>query len=79
MMLNKLGAQSPEVFLNNSLFTELYFSHEFQSRLVLIVIDEAHMIYVWGLVECGKAKLFSVRDRLQDYGIFRPSYGKLGD
>ncbi|KAA1126410.1 ATP-dependent DNA helicase sgs1 [Puccinia graminis f. sp. tritici] len=70
---------SPEVFLNNSLFTDLYFSNEFQSRLVLIVIDEAHMIYVWGLVESGKAKFLSVRDRLQDYGIFRPSYGKLGD
>ncbi|KAA1126383.1 ATP-dependent DNA helicase sgs1 [Puccinia graminis f. sp. tritici] len=39
----------------------------------------AHMVYVWGLVESGKAKFLSVRDRLQDYGIFRPSYGKLGD
>ncbi|KAA1106429.1 ATP-dependent DNA helicase sgs1 [Puccinia graminis f. sp. tritici] len=70
---------SPEVFLNNSLFTELYFSSEFQNRLVLIVLDKAHMVYVWGLVESGKAKFLSVRDRLQDYGIFRPSYGKLGD
>ncbi|OAV98576.1 hypothetical protein PTTG_11873 [Puccinia triticina 1-1 BBBD Race 1] len=70
---------SPEVFLNNPLFTELYFSNEFQSRLVLLVLDEAHMVYVWGLVESGKAKFLSVRDRLQDYGIFRPSYGKLGD
>ncbi|EFP77102.1 uncharacterized protein PGTG_03058 [Puccinia graminis f. sp. tritici CRL 75-36-700-3] len=78
--LDSLGEdQSPEVFLNNELFTELYFSSEFQSRLVLIVLDEAHMVYVWGLVESGKAKFLSVRDRLQDYGIFRPSYGKLGD
>ncbi|OAV88915.1 hypothetical protein PTTG_08242 [Puccinia triticina 1-1 BBBD Race 1] len=70
---------SPEVFLNNPIFTELYFSNEFQSRLVLIVLDEAHMVYVWGLVESGKAKYLLVRDCLQDYGIFRPSYGKLGD
>ncbi|PLW51344.1 hypothetical protein PCASD_01062 [Puccinia coronata f. sp. avenae] len=55
----------------------MFFSSEFQSRLVLIVLDEAHMVYVWGLVELGKAKFLSVRDRLQDNGIFQPFYGKL--
>ncbi|OAV94852.1 hypothetical protein PTTG_00763, partial [Puccinia triticina 1-1 BBBD Race 1] len=44
-----------------------------------MVLDEAHMVYVWGLVESGKAKFLSVRDCLQDYGIFRPLYGKLGN
>ncbi|OAV89212.1 hypothetical protein PTTG_07769 [Puccinia triticina 1-1 BBBD Race 1] len=53
--LDLLGKdQSPEVFLNNEFFTDLYFSNVLQSRLVLIVIDEAHMIYVWALCNWGK-------------------------
>ncbi|KNZ49755.1 hypothetical protein VP01_480g6 [Puccinia sorghi] len=33
----------PEVFLTSSLFTELFFSKQFQNRLALIVLDEVHM------------------------------------
>ena len=71
--------QSPESFLNNGLFTELFFSVEFQSRLILIVRDEAHMIYAWGLVETGKSKHLNAHGRIQDYAVFRPSYGKISD
>ncbi|KAA1082097.1 hypothetical protein PGTUg99_018528 [Puccinia graminis f. sp. tritici] len=44
---------SPETFLNNLTFVDIYFSNEFQTKLVLVVVDEAHMIYSWGLVEKG--------------------------
>ncbi|EFP90574.2 uncharacterized protein PGTG_16600 [Puccinia graminis f. sp. tritici CRL 75-36-700-3] len=70
---------SPEIFLNNKMFEKLYFSSEFQNRLSLVVVDEAHMIYIWGLVESSTAKhLTSAHFRHEDSGIFRPSYGKLG-
>ncbi|OAV97399.1 hypothetical protein PTTG_00135 [Puccinia triticina 1-1 BBBD Race 1] len=36
---------SPEIFLNSRLFSRVYFSPEFQSRLGLVVVDEAHLIY----------------------------------
>ncbi|EFP93397.2 uncharacterized protein PGTG_19415 [Puccinia graminis f. sp. tritici CRL 75-36-700-3] len=42
---------SPEIFMNNKLWDSIYFSTEFQQRLALVVVDEAHMIYLWGLVE----------------------------
>ncbi|PLW26717.1 hypothetical protein PCANC_26205 [Puccinia coronata f. sp. avenae] len=66
---------SPEVFLNSSLFTEMYFSSEFQNVLALIVVDEAHMIYLWGLVASKQSKSISSFDRYQDRATFRPSYG----
>ncbi|KAA1139256.1 ATP-dependent DNA helicase sgs1 [Puccinia graminis f. sp. tritici] len=69
---------SPEVFLNNELFTEIYHDSQFQDRLALIVVDEAHMIYSWGLVASGKAKKSSAHTRTQDRAVFRPSYGDLG-
>ncbi|KNF04350.1 hypothetical protein PSTG_02692 [Puccinia striiformis f. sp. tritici PST-78] len=68
---------SPEIFLNNRLFEDVYLSHKFQSKLVLVVADEAHMIYSWGLVGSGKKHLKSLV-RHQDQGIFRPSYGNIG-
>jgi len=57
----------------------VYYGSSFQNRLALVVIDEAHMIYVWGLVESGTAKSsVAAHLRFGDFGIFRPSYGKLG-
>ncbi|POW12338.1 hypothetical protein PSTT_04595 [Puccinia striiformis] len=70
--------QSPEVLLNNGMFQRIFFDRRFQSRLVLTVVDEAHMIYVWGLVASGLGKKISSHFKLQDRGIFRPSYGDLG-
>ncbi|OAV95822.1 hypothetical protein PTTG_05871 [Puccinia triticina 1-1 BBBD Race 1] len=69
---------SPEVFLNNSLFTELFFSDEFQDILSLFVVDEAHMIYLWGLVASKQSKTLIIFARLEDQAVFRPGYGHLG-
>ncbi|KAH9819747.1 P-loop containing nucleoside triphosphate hydrolase protein [Melampsora americana] len=68
---------SPEIFLNSPLFTNLYFNPIFQSRLVLKVVDEAHLIYCWGLVADGSMRTLSCFKNLQDRGVFRPSYGNL--
>jgi hypothetical protein len=36
-----------------------------------VVIDEAHMIYIWGLVKSGPGKHFAkIYGRLKDAGIF---------
>ncbi|PLW54666.1 hypothetical protein PCANC_05380 [Puccinia coronata f. sp. avenae] len=72
---------SPEIFLNSKLWDSVYFSNEFQNRLALVVADEAHMIYQWGIVESSKAKKAkhgAALVRHEDRGIFRPSYGGLG-
>ncbi|PLW26266.1 hypothetical protein PCASD_25214 [Puccinia coronata f. sp. avenae] len=69
---------SPKIFLNNEMFTELYFDTKFQDCLVLTVVDEAHLIYSWGLVASGKAKKSSAHKRHQDKALFRPSYGDMG-
>jgi superfamily II DNA helicase RecQ len=45
--------------------------------LILKVVDEAHMIYSWGLVESGTAKTTVSHLKVQDKGAFRPYYGKL--
>ncbi|KAA1073433.1 ATP-dependent DNA helicase sgs1 [Puccinia graminis f. sp. tritici] len=45
---------SPEIFLDNKRFNNLYLSPAFQQKLALVVVDEAHMIYSWGLVEDGE-------------------------
>ncbi|PLW13207.1 hypothetical protein PCANC_20625 [Puccinia coronata f. sp. avenae] len=59
--------------------TELFFSKDFQNRLGLIAVDEAHMIYIWGLVSsCKGSKTFAVHVRHANSGVFRPSYGNLG-
>jgi superfamily II DNA helicase RecQ len=75
---NEFHSQSPEVFLNSSLFTNLFFSKDFQNMLALIVIDKAHMIYLWGLVASKQSKFLSSFGRLDDQGVFWPSYGDLG-
>lgn len=69
--------QSPEIFLNNARFEKLYFSKNFQSNLVLKVVDEAHLIYSWGLVMSGKMKNLRCHKKTQDRTPFRPSYGNL--
>ncbi|KAA1107538.1 ATP-dependent DNA helicase sgs1 [Puccinia graminis f. sp. tritici] len=69
---------SPEIFLNSKLWDLVYFSSEFQERLGLVVVDEAHMIYIWGLVaSTNGTKKYSILVRHQDIGIFRPLYGDL--
>jgi ATP-dependent DNA helicase RecQ len=70
---------SPKIFLNNKLWDEIYFCTKFQLRLGLIVVDEAHMIFIWGLVaSCKGTNSSSVHIRHADSGLFRPSYGNLG-
>ncbi|OAV87781.1 hypothetical protein PTTG_29281 [Puccinia triticina 1-1 BBBD Race 1] len=69
---------SPEVFLNNAMFSEIYHDSSFQDRLALIVVDEAHMIYSWGLVANKQAKKSSAHKCHQDRAVFCLSYGDLG-
>ncbi|PLW23170.1 hypothetical protein PCANC_28035 [Puccinia coronata f. sp. avenae] len=66
---------SPKIFLNNEMFTELYFNTKFQGRLVLNVVNEAHMIYSWGLVASGKAKKSSAHKQHQDKALFGTPMG----
>ncbi|POV94206.1 hypothetical protein PSTT_16976 [Puccinia striiformis] len=68
---------SPEVFMNNQKFTNLFHDTTFQDRLVLIVVDEAHLLYGWGMVKSGKAKKSSAHKRHGDRAVFRPSYGQI--
>ncbi|KAA1098527.1 hypothetical protein PGT21_036268 [Puccinia graminis f. sp. tritici] len=46
--------------------------------LSLIVVDEAHMIYLWGLVASKHSKNLIIFARLEDQAIFRPAYGHIG-
>ncbi|OAV96415.1 hypothetical protein PTTG_04018, partial [Puccinia triticina 1-1 BBBD Race 1] len=46
-------------------------------RLALVVIDEAHMIYLWGIVESNGRRASVIFVRLEDIGIFWPCYGKI--
>ncbi|OAV94131.1 hypothetical protein PTTG_09269, partial [Puccinia triticina 1-1 BBBD Race 1] len=69
---------SPEVLLNNALFHQIFFDEKFRDRLISTVVDEAHMVYIWGLVASGKAKKIISHLKHQDRAIFRPLYGKLG-
>ncbi|EGG05975.1 uncharacterized protein MELLADRAFT_116633, partial [Melampsora larici-populina 98AG31] len=68
---------SPEIALTSEAFDRLWTDPRFQSRLVLNVVDEAHMVYTWGLVETGQAKRLASWTRIHDGGAFRPSYGQL--
>ncbi|PLW24221.1 hypothetical protein PCASD_10484 [Puccinia coronata f. sp. avenae] len=70
---------SPEIYLNSKLFASVYFSAEFQSRIALVVVDEAHLIYHWGIVKStrGKKKTSALGRYYEDRGTFRPSYGNL--
>lgn len=55
----------------------MYFTKWFRERLIAKVIDEAHMVYKWGIVESGKRGQPWMTS-VQDTGIFRPSYGNMG-
>ncbi|EFP83352.2 uncharacterized protein PGTG_08538 [Puccinia graminis f. sp. tritici CRL 75-36-700-3] len=68
---------SPEALLNNPIFRDIYFDTNFQSRLSLVVVDEAHMVYVWGLVASGESKGLNSHSRHGERGVFRPGYGEL--
>ncbi|KAA1129738.1 ATP-dependent DNA helicase sgs1 [Puccinia graminis f. sp. tritici] len=68
---------SPEALLNNEIFRDVYFHPKFQSRLSLIVVDEAHMVYVWGLVANGQSKGLTSHLKHGERGVFRPGYGEL--
>lgn len=68
---------SPEVALTSKFFDQMWTDARFQSRLVLNVVDKAHMVYTWGLVESGQAKRLASWTRVHNGGAFRPSYGQL--
>ncbi|OAV91068.1 hypothetical protein PTTG_28114 [Puccinia triticina 1-1 BBBD Race 1] len=70
---------SPEVFLNSEIFTRIFFNAEFQARLILMVVDEAHMIYMWGLVASGESKELNSHGKHQDIAVFQPSYGEISE
>lgn len=72
-----LSSQSPEIFLKNALFRKLYSNRNFQLRLILKVVDEAHLIYVWGLIAGGNSWYLATHNNCQDCGVFRPSYDNL--
>ncbi|OAV87768.1 hypothetical protein PTTG_11225, partial [Puccinia triticina 1-1 BBBD Race 1] len=69
---------SPEAFLNSEIFRDIYFNPKFQSRLSLVVVDEAHMVYVWGLVASGESKGLASHLKHMERGCFWPGYGGLG-
>lgn len=54
------------------MFSKLYFNPIFQKKIILKVVDKAHLIYCWGLVASGGSRNFRT---VQDMGILRPSYG----
>ncbi|OAV93804.1 hypothetical protein PTTG_08326 [Puccinia triticina 1-1 BBBD Race 1] len=68
---------SPEVLLNNVIFSRIFYNKTFQDCVSLVVVDEAHMIYVWGLVASGKSKKLFSHGRHQDRAVFRPLYGDI--
>lgn len=61
---------SPEVALTSKIFDKMWRDPRFQARLILNVVDEAHMIYEWGLVASGEAKKSASHTRVQDGGVF---------
>jgi superfamily II DNA helicase RecQ len=71
---------SPEIFMRNKLWDQIYFSLEFKERLSLVVVDKAHMIYIWGLVDRSHGRSCSITMivRHEDSGLFFPSCGKIG-
>lgn len=62
--------------MKNEMFEQMFLSPKFQKRLILKVVDEAHLIYQWGLVASGQAK-HSVSFNKHDRPPFRPHYGDL--
>ncbi|KAG0145698.1 hypothetical protein CROQUDRAFT_559338 [Cronartium quercuum f. sp. fusiforme G11] len=69
---------SPEMLLNSKRFQRLYYSTDFQKHLVLRLIDEAHVIYLWGLVASGLTKGFPSHTQLDGVCKFRPKDDNLG-
>ncbi|OAV96375.1 hypothetical protein PTTG_04047 [Puccinia triticina 1-1 BBBD Race 1] len=68
---------SPEVLLNNDIFSRIFYNKTFQDQVSLVVVDESHMIYVWGLVASGKYKKLFSHGRHQDRVVFWPLYGDI--
>ena len=74
------SSQIPEVFLNNSLFTDMFFTKKFQNILSLIVVDEAHMIFLWGLVASKPRKDMAASfTQHEDQTVFCIAYSNIGD
>ncbi|KAA1068556.1 hypothetical protein PGT21_020990 [Puccinia graminis f. sp. tritici] len=70
---------SPEVFLNNSLFEEMFSSSEFQNLLSLIVVEEAELMYWWSLVASKQDKLLNTFKRHEDRSRSRPFYASMSE
>ncbi|KAA1075463.1 hypothetical protein PGTUg99_010458 [Puccinia graminis f. sp. tritici] len=68
---------SPEIFLNNSLFEDLFTSTAFQNLLILIVVEDAELMYWWSLVATNQSKLLNSFERNEDRCRSRLSYGRM--
>ncbi|KAI7949556.1 hypothetical protein MJO28_008377 [Puccinia striiformis f. sp. tritici] len=60
------------IFLNNQRFTNLFHNTSFQDCLAMILVNEAHLLYGWGMVKSRKAKKSSTHKRHGDQAIFQP-------
>jgi superfamily II DNA helicase RecQ len=74
------SSQIPEVFLNNSLSTNMFFTNKFQNIFSLIVVDEAHMIFLWGLVASKPHKNMAESfTQHEDGTVFCITYRNIGN
>ena len=67
---------SPEIFLNNIEFEDIYLSLDVQQKVVPVVVDKPHMIYMWGLTESGQRNAKKIICD-QNQGTFQPLDGNL--